>query len=357
MRFNKSKKMKVLFAFKESPNENLFVYTLRDALLTEGIEAKCSVDDFWDHYENYDIIHFHWLMGHIPMFSPEDLDKFIRQLSIVKTRCKIVVTCHDLKPHYSTNKYLNLALNHLYEHCDAMIHLGQYSYDYFASKSDRKIKHYIIPHHIYNKLYDFSLDKLVARKQLKISSDANVLLCFGSFRSDVERNLVLNAWEKVKLPNKYLLAPGFYRVRRNIIIGYKQFVQAIRYRLLGVHFNNNFIQHDMVEKYLCAADVLMIQRAEILNSGNLPLGFHAQRVVVGPNVGNVREILENTGNPTFDPHDIPSVTEAIQKGFHLKETNLPQRNHEYAMRNWNVSKIACEHIGVYKDIIIKNVNE
>jgi len=344
--------MRILFVFKEIPIENLFVYSLRDALISNGIEAKCSVEDFWHNYETYDIIHFHWLINHIQISTTKDADKFINQFNAIQTRCKVVATCHDLKPHYSKNPYLETVMNYIYDHCDAMIHLGKYSFEYFTeTRSNIKAKHYIIPHHIYNNYYNFSLYKSFARKQLKIPLDANVLLCFGRFRSDIERNFVLNAWEKADIQNKYLLVPRFYHVRRNFILGYKQVIKAINYRLHGVHFLNNLIPHNKLETYFCAADILMIQRAIILNSGNLSLGFHAKKVVIGPNTGNVREILEKTGNPVFDPNNISSVTKAIQEGFHLKDTELPQKNYEYAMKNWNVFEIARKHIEVYQDIL------
>jgi len=350
--------MKVLFVLKEKPDENLFVYSLRDALISEGIEAKCSVEDFWYNYEMYDIIHFHWLIGHIALSTSEDVYKFINQIIAIRTRCKIVVTCHDLKPHLK-DTYLETAMNYIYDHCDAMIHLGKYSFEYFTTQLNIKVKHYIIPHHIYNNFYKFSLDKLSARKQLKIPSDANVLLCFGIFRTDIERNMVLNAWKKVDIQNKYLLAPRFYHIKRigNPIFKYIlkyiyiQVVKVIYSKMLDAHFKYKYIPHNNMETYMCAADVLMMQRATTLNSGNLSLGFHAKKVVIGPNIGNIREVLEKTGNPIFDPNDIPSITEAIQEGFRLKDTDLPQKNYNYAMKNWNVFEIARKHIELYQDIL------
>ena len=347
--------MKVLFVFNELEDNNKYISTLKDALIAEGMDTTCSVSDFWNNYQKYDIVHFQWLPSYeMPLSNTEDINRLVEQFNKIKKRCKIVVTCHDLKKYYSTNNHIDFALNYIYEHCDAMIHLGKYSYNYFINKPDTQIKHFIIPHHIYNNFYHFSLDKSVARKQLKIPLDANVTLCFGTFRSDDERNMVLKAWEKVNTKNKYLLAPGFYRLymrRKNILLLAFQLIKAWYYRLRGAHFTNDFVPHDMVETYLCASDVLLIQRAVILNSGNLSLGFHAGKVVVGPNIGNVKEILEETGNPVFDPTDIPSVTKAIQESFRLKDTDLPQQNADYAMTNWNVSEIARKHIEVYQDII------
>ena len=347
--------MKVLFVFKEGVTVNKYVSTLKNALISEGVETKCDIGDFWHNFKELHIVHFQIFQGYeIPLQSAEDVDRFVNQFNQVKNKCIIVVTCHDLKPHYSTNTHLDYAVNYVYANCDAMIHLGKYSYNHFINKLDTQVKHYIIPHHIYNNLYHFSLDKSTARKKMKIPQNANVLLCFGLFRHDIERNMILNAWKKVKMKNKYLLAPGFYWLnmrRRNFILLSFQLIKAWYYKLRGVHFKNYIIPDDMMETYLCASDILVIQRAEILNSGNLSLGFHAGKVVVGPNIGNVREILEETGNPVFDPTDITSVTKAIQEGFRLKDTDLPQKNAYYAMENWNVSEIARKHIEVYQDII------
>jgi glycosyltransferase involved in cell wall biosynthesis len=354
--------MKVLFVFNEKIGDsNKYISTLKDALIAEGIEATCSVDDFWNNYEKYDIVHFQWFQGYaIPLLNVGDVNRFIEQINKIKNRGEIIVTCHDFKSHYSTNNHIDFVLHYVYEHCDAMIHLGQYSCNHFNNQSATLIKHCVIPHHIYNNLYLFSLDKSVARKQLRIPLNANVLLCFGAFRSDIERNMILKAWGKAKIKNKYLLAPGFYRpsnTQRNIIRLSYRLMKALYYKLRGVRFTNDFVPHNMVETYLCASDILMIQRAVILNSGNLSLGFHAGKVVVGPNVGNVKEILEETGNPVFDPNDISSVTRSIQEGFRLKDTDLPQKNLEYAMTNWNVAEIARKHIEVYWEILKGKANE
>ena len=344
--------MKVLFVLNDViSNTNKYISTLKNALITEGIEATRSVDEFWNNYQKYDIIHYQLLESSL---FHRPLNVIIEHIERVKKYCKIIVTCHDINLYYIKDEKIKSFMEYIYNHCDAMIHLGNYSYNYYINKLDKKIKHFIIPHHIYDSVYKFSLDKSVARKKLNIPFDANVLLCFGIFRNDNERRLVLKAWKRAKIENKYLLAPTFYHInmrRRNIIFLFLQRMKAWYYRFRGVHLTNEFIPHDRVETYLCASDILMIQRVVILNSGNLSLGFHAQKVVVGPKIGNVGEILEETGNPVFNPNDISSVAKAIQEGFRLKDTDLPQKNHEYAMKNWNVSLIARKHIEAYQEIL------
>lgn len=55
---------------------------------------------------------------------------------------------------------------------------------------------------------------------------------------------------------------------------------------------------------MSVADIALLQRVKILNSGSLPLNFYFGNVVVGPDVGNVGEILKKTGNPVFNVEDV-----------------------------------------------------
>ena len=101
--------------------------------------------------------------------------------------------------------------------------------------------------------------------------------------------------------------------------------------------------------YFCAADVVLIQRLDILNSGNLPMAFHAGKVVVGPYVGNVGQILRETGNFTFDPHDTRSVVSALQKA--LTETTKGKENRTYATEHWSSERVAATLLKFYQQIL------
>ena len=100
--------------------------------------------------------------------------------------------------------------------------------------------------------------------------------------------------------------------------------------------------------YFCAADVVLIQRLDILNSGNLPMAYHAGKVVVGPDVGNVGQILRETGNFTFDSHDIGSPVSALQKA--LTETTRGKENRAYATKLWSSDLIATTLLKYYQQI-------
>ncbi|MDR1783836.1 MAG: hypothetical protein LBR13_06215 [Dysgonamonadaceae bacterium] len=347
--------MKVLFVGEEN-SINHYADTLRKALIANGLEVAMNVDDLWNEHPQYDIFHFNWWAwpSYNLELNDENFQKICNQIHHVKKYAKFVMTCHEIErpnPFY----YYDLAHNFYLKNCDAMIHLGQYTYDKLKQQNqENNIKQYIIPHHIYDNYYRFDISKNEARKRLKISQQANVMLCFGDFRNNDERSLVYDAWQKVDYPHKYLLAPRFYRLRRNIILGFDTFVKAMQYKINGVHSTGRAVPDNMLETYFCAADVIMLQRRFIINSGNLPLGYQASKIVVGPDVGNVGPILHETHNPFFNPDDINSVKAAIEEGFRLSKTELPHKNHDYAYANWNVDKIAKQHIEVYRDILKTN---
>jgi hypothetical protein len=95
----------------------------------------------------------------------------------------------------------------------------------------------------------------------------------------------------------------------------------------------------------------MIQRKRILNSGNLPMGFYFGKPVVGPDVGNVGEILRSTGNPVFDPEDCASVAASLSRGFECANAGMGDANRCFADREWSLSKIIDLQESAYVDIL------
>jgi hypothetical protein len=142
--------------------------------------------------------------------------------------------------------------------------------------------------------------------------------------------------------------PGFYRETLHTWNPKKfitRLIHTVHYRLKGIKFCNDVIPDDLMQCYFCAADVVLIQRLDILNSGNLPMAFHAGKVVVGPKVGNVGEILHETGNFTFDPYSIRSAVVALQKA--LTETAKGAENKNYAAKHWSADIIAASLLIIY----------
>ena len=357
----KEEQMKVYFVVKE-PSEhtiNHFVPSLGNALQKQGSEVVYGLERLWtDNVFDCDIVHFQWpefVFGNQKKeFSDNDITCMNHRLMQLKGKgIRIIVQVHNLKPHTRNDNNILRLYELLYLQADIIVHMGVYSRELLQPQYPNA-QHVVIPHHIYDDVYSFNIPQEEARQRLHLPTDKKIILSFGKFRTEEERNFVLSLKENYQLSiinyqlSNLFLMPGFYRETLHTWNPKKLAVRiynTCKYKLKGIKFCNEVIPDDLMQCYFCAADVVLIQRLDILNSGNLPMAFHAGKVVVGPNVGNVGEILRETGNFTFDPHDISSAVSALQKS--LTETTKGKDNRTYATENWASDTIATTLLKIY----------
>ena len=363
--------MKIYFVVQE-PTERMFnhyISSLGNALQRQGCEVVYGTDTLWtDDVFDCDIVHLQWpegifgLEGH--QVTDAELARMEERLILLKTKGKkIVSTCHNLKPHTNKNPNVLRLYDIIYSQCDVIHHLGAYSRDLLASQYPNA-KHVVIPHHIYDDVYSFDIPQEEARRRLHLPAEGKIVLSFGRFRTEKERQFILNLKSRCNYSPPYgggaggealFLMPGFYRETLHTKNPKKLAVRlynTCKYKLMGIRFSHEVIPDDLMQCYFCAADVVLIQRVDALNSGNLPMAFHAGKVVVGPDVGNVGQILRETGNFTFDPHDIRSAVSALQKA--LTETTKGKENRTYATEHWASDLIATSLLKFYHYCPIKS---
>ena len=246
-----------------------------------------------------------------------------------------------------------LAYKLVYENANCFIHLGNASIDLLKRKwTNIDATHVIIPHHTYDSLYNMDIDKIESRRKLGIPQDSKCILSFGSFRDDEERNIIINLCKKMK-GRYYYLMPRFYEgviIRKNIFQGLKALFKTIKYsifaRKYNLHMSRQFISDEDLPYYLTSADVLVVQRLKILNSGNVPLAMLAGLPIVGPNVGNVGWILKETGNKCFDVNHLEKLPSIVAEVFEEKE--LGEQNKKYAKECFATKIIAQKTKNTYE---------
>lgn len=211
-------------------------------------------------------------------------------------------------------------------------------------------KHIIIPHHIYDSVYHFDTIK---ERHRWIEKEKINLLAFGSFRKKEERDMVIKLMSDKRLNNVNFILPGFCKFLAKDTLPHKieSFILRLWYNWLGIRYCQNFVPDDETEQLFIQSDIVLIQRLQILNSGNLPMGFAAGKVVVGPDVGNVGSILRETNNPVFDPTDADSIVESVLKAIRLSNTDAGTKNKEYAHTHWRSSVIAEELMKAYSQLL------
>lgn len=346
--------MKILIACNTDSYRNPYVRTLYEGLLQQECDVTCSIKDFWHNAIYYDIIHIQW-----PNLLVDKFDTKCKRLagiisSMKKSGKTLICTCHNIKPHYNDGEAINNTYRIIYENCDVIIHLGPKSIE-LLQKAYPSInaQHIVIPHHTYDTIYDMNLSKETARRKLNIPQNKRVIMSFGSFRNDEERNLIINLRKELSGDEYFFLMPGFYRgnlLRKNIIKGIDTLLKTFKYSWIakkhGLHIQHKFVSDEHLPYYIAAADIMLIQRVEILNSGNVPLAMLAGLPVVGPNKGNVGSFLQETGNYVFDTNNLSSLSTIVRQA--LNDKFLGKRNKEYAEKYLTTKKISFELKKLYE---------
>jgi glycosyltransferase involved in cell wall biosynthesis len=347
--------MKVYFVVCE-PSErtiNHFVPSLGNALQKQGCVVVYGLERLWtDDVYDCDIVHFQWpeyvFGSQKQKFSDNDITRMSHRLMQLKEKgIKIFVQVHNLKPHTNKDKNVLRMYDLLYQHADVIVHMGNYSRDLLQPQYPNS-QHVVIPHHIYDDIYSFGIAQEEARQRLRLPADKKIILCFGRFRNENERGFVLELRKHFD-SSVLLLMPGFYRETLRTWNPKKLAVRlynTCKYKLKGITFCNDVIPDDLMQCYFCATDVVLIQRLDILNSGNLPMAFHAGKVVVGPDMGNVGEILRETGNYVFTPQHQDTSVNALQMA--LKDNAKGEENKTYALKHWGSGMVATQILEHYK---------
>lgn len=350
--------MKVLITIGENQFKNPFVRILALHLRELSVEVVCSVSEFWNNWRQYDIIHIQWphLLVECQTKSADQLVEVLKEIK--KSQVKIVATCHNLHPHFSNSANKEKSYKTVYKYADAITHLGEYSYNLFC-KDYPSAKNVIIMHHIYEDLYDLKTlpTKKEAYKKLQLSDHYKYILCMGAFRNKSEKDLLLNIDTTVQNVPIKILAPTFEKGLtfslfhpKGLLISMIKWIN-LRFKYKNVICDGNFVSDELLPYYYAACDIALIQRTEILNSGNVPMALMMGKVVVGPNTGNVGTWLNNINNPTFEIKQPDSIRQSIQKAFDMTKAGKGLENQKYALENLSPRTIANQYLLLYKNMI------
>lgn len=335
-----------------------------------GIEAHAEVvwdyEEFWKCENEYDIIHLHWpdflsyevqkwTWGTDPL--PEEMYSKIEDcLKHWKENSTIIYTRHIQYPHSRNDEDVLKFYRMVTSYCDTVVHFAHYSIEQFKMfyPEHKGIRHVVIPHHNYESIPNHSTQNS-AREKLKIAPDASVMLVFGLIKEH-EKSLINKAFDFIPDKNKVLLASKWTINRREIsYIRLREWVWKIEKWLLKLNkkrrIDFGFIKDEEAHIYLNAADFLFIPRTSELNSGNITLGCTFGLIVVGKKGGDIGEILEETGNPTFVVGNDQSLKEAVEKASKLKEQLHGLKNKKIALQEWNVPKISGQYIELMRQSI------
>ncbi|MGM5470803.1 hypothetical protein ACS386_11055 [Flavobacteriaceae bacterium LMO-SS05] len=320
---------------------NIFIPALKDVNpFFDEIMFYSRHNFIFDDYKNYKTIYkivlIHWPETIFKNKEPSStqLDELKEAVKFWQKHSKIFYVVHNLERHHGmTSKYEKL-YNLLMSSCDSMLHFGNYSKELLEKKYPFK-QHEVIFHPLYKNSFKLFL-KDEAREQLGYHKDSLIILVPGCVRNKSELNLTLRAFKGIANKNKVLLVSrlrkkkliydfkGRVFLKKYLKIDVKALYEKLAnnsYMKAGYKFNYKFLEFNELSLMLSAADIVFIPRIKILNSGNIFLGMTFKKIMIGPNRGNITEVLTRLKLPMYNPEDSKSVKNALQKGVELYETS------------------------------------
>lgn len=300
---------------------------------------------------SFDVVHIHWPEALTDWAEPtkKELSEVKSSLLRWSKESAIVATVHNKYPHYNDSPAFRTLYQMVYEYADGIIHLGEASKEVMRNRYEKemvKSKEVVIPHGNYD-WFPNSVSQKKARVKLGVGDDDEVFLCIGSIRDMEELNLLLQGFSSAVIEDKHLIIATSLPHRKRTELRYWT-------TRLPLHFDSNIRLHEKyisvedMQYFVKAADALVIPRLRSLNSGDVALGLTFGRIVIGPNIGVIGEMLKQTSNPVFDPSYPATLGEAMVQAVKSKNGNLPKQNEEYAATELSWQRVASSHFLAYE---------
>lgn len=331
---------------------NPFIRLLAEALRLEPDVTRvvASAAQFWEAPTPLDVLLLQWPEALLNWQPPatDRIDRLAAQLDRWRqaARC-VIIQVHNSRPHRTAAQDDRLFAT-VYRAADAFVHSAPPSrvslVEYLPEAADKPFAYIPL---LLNDVYGTRLPN--ARDALRIPAHDVVMLSLGALRHVDDLSLLVTGFRRLTQPGKRLLIVGS-RLRQT-----PDTLLNLRHRI-GAHLTPGITltwRHAAprrVQQYLSAADMLIISKRRVLNSSNLPLGFHFGLVVVGPDDGSVGYVLRETGNPVYTPGDHDSFTRALAAAIALRSTDLGARNMAQAAQ-WQPRVLARHYVAFFREML------
>ncbi|EDX86696.1 glycosyl transferase, group 1 family protein [Synechococcus sp. PCC 7335] len=304
-----------------------------------------------------DILHLHWLHAYFraesAIGSLLKLVRFLSGLTILKLRgTKIVWTAHNLKNHENlyplSDRICTLSVSKL---ADAII---AHSYaakselcQTFHIKNTEKV--FVVPHGNYVEAYDNRISRQEARKQLEIPESSVVFLFFGMIRWYKGVPELIDAFQKLRSKDAYLVIAGRFRNKDK---GLENLIQEKVKGNKNIKQVLGFIPEEEVQTYMNASDVVLFPYRKSLTSGALILAMSFRRACVAPKLGCMEEVLDETGSFLYDPSSSDGLAHALENVLHRTHDLPDMGEHNYQLAaEWSWETVAQMTLDVYRSCV------
>ncbi|MDR2122533.1 MAG: hypothetical protein LBP34_05345 [Flavobacteriaceae bacterium] len=309
--------MKILFAYNIVEHDNEYVSRMAEITRSiENAEVVSSLEEFWNPTRQYDFVFINW-PDYLFNWRKDINEKDVQNLKNIFNHFKnqktcIITTLHDEYAHHDRSDFRDRIFDICYIKCDYLVHLGEFSLNkYKHDPAYAGINHRLVYHPLFKK-FDFQLDKQFVRKELKIRKKDYYIIVPGGIRHQYEFDYVMKIFKQLNLPHKKIMFLRSTTIKKPPRKFNKEFIlfkirELADKKIRKVYQYYKFMETSMLSKYFEASDLVILPRTDILNSGNVTLGTQFNKLIIGPDAGNIKEQLEKYEHIIIDPSQIENI--------------------------------------------------
>jgi len=193
-----------------------------------------------------------------------------------------------------------------------------------------------IVHPLYDNFGE-AIDKKIARKQLGLEEDAQIILFFGFIRKYKGLDVLLDAMHLLKQNHhtsniKLLIAGEFYEDKTP----YEEQIEKLQLHNQLI-LRTDFIADSEVACYLSAADFVIQPYKNATQSGVTPLAYHFEKPMLVTNVGGLPDLVPNKKVGLVAEPNAATIAAKIEELYVLGEDFfLPHLREEKQKYSWEI---------------------
>lgn len=267
----------------------------------------------------------------IPFMSPclGTISRIVRR----NKKTKVVAIVDNMIPH-EKRPFDHLLSKYFTKSVDGFVTMSKKVLEDLKTFTAQKPMQYTL-HPLYDN-FGRKIDKEVALKELKLSSDYQYLLFFGFIRDYKGLDLLLDAMANPLLkdmPVKLIIAGEFYANK-------EKYLQQIADLHIAdkIVLHTEFIPNTKVSTYFSAADLIVQPYKSATQSGVTQVAYHFEKPIITTNVGALAEIVPDGKVGYVVAPESEAIANAIYRFFSENQ----YQNFHLAMReekkkfDWNV---------------------
>jgi len=305
---------------------NKFLWYFYKSLKDENVDIVASQEAWINKSKNFKAVIIHW-PEHLPQRkyfnSEEDFLAFtIERIRYFKKFSKIFYFVHNIEPHLALKNINKRLYEEIIYNSTAIFHFGDFSKNLYLSKYKIIQNQFIIPHGNYLDLKKQKIIQGSAENKIKLNYSNTTISVIGPIRDKNEFTILRNFAKYYLKENCNFIYCGnivndfvIHSTDGKLLISLKKFlfnklglkkfiknkrISSLRNLGKNITIIPKRISDELLIEIIDLSDILLICRYGNLNSGNVALGFTFGCYVVGPNQGNIGEILRKYNNSVYD---------------------------------------------------------